>query len=185
MAAAHAIGSAAGAIAPRVDVMRERMIEPTVDKSVDMARNGARRAGTVARRVTGRKVKVRTGRNWSRTVGGLMVVGVVLGAVSALLSRRRQRKWDEYDSTGDYGSTGNLATEQTRSMTESARSAASSAAETVKNAAETAKDKASDVMGQMKGASDTSPSTGTSESFSGGSGGSGGAGGSGSRNGRP
>jgi gas vesicle protein len=168
MAAAHAAGSAAGKISPRLDMMRERMIEPTVDKSVDMARDGARRAGTMARRATGRKPQTTMARRWPRMIGGLMIAGATVGAISALLSRRRQRRWNEY------GSTGNSITEEARSVAESARSAASSVTET-------AKDKASDVMGQMKGASDTSPpSPGTSESYSSGT-----ATGSGSRNGRP
>jgi gas vesicle protein len=178
MAAAHAAGSAAGMIAPRLDMMRERMIEPTVDRSMDMARDGARRAGTIARRATGKQAPTMTARRWPRMVGGLMIAGAVVGAVSALLSRRRQRKWNEY------GSTGNDITEETRSIADSARSAASSMTET-------AKEKASDVMGQMKGASDTSPmSPGTGGrtddlDAQGGSFTSGTATGSGSRNGRP
>ncbi|NJC82306.1 YtxH domain-containing protein [Planosporangium mesophilum] len=167
MAAAHATGSAAGMIAPRIDMVRERMIEPTVDKSMDAARDGARRAGGMARRATGRKPKAST-RRLPRMVGGLMIAGVALGAVSALLSRRRQRKWDEY------GSVGNTLTERARSVTDTARPAASSMTDT-------AKEKASDVMGQMKGASDTSPpSSGAAGSFSGGP-----SGPSGSRNGHP
>ncbi|MCW2638055.1 MAG: hypothetical protein JWP76_361 [Dactylosporangium sp.] len=168
MAAAHAAGSAAGMMAPRLDMVRERMIEPTFDKSMDMARDGARRAGTMARRATGNKQATTVANRWPRMVGGLMIAGAALGAVSALLSRRRQRRWNEY------GSTGNAITEEARSIAESARSTASSMTET-------AKEKASDVMGQMKGASDTSPpSPGTSESYSSGT-----ATGSGSRNGRP
>jgi hypothetical protein len=59
-------------------------------------------------------------------------------------------------------------------MADSARSTASSMTET-------AREKASDVMGQMKGGSDTSsPSPDTSESYSSGT-----TTGSGSRNGRP
>ncbi|HEV7900232.1 MAG TPA: hypothetical protein VGP31_20560, partial [Planosporangium sp.] len=73
MAAAHAAGSAAGAIAPRLDIVRERMIEPTVDRSMDMARDGARRAGTMARRATG-KAEPTTARRWPRMMGGLVIV---------------------------------------------------------------------------------------------------------------
>ncbi|HEV7899985.1 MAG TPA: hypothetical protein VGP31_19295 [Planosporangium sp.] len=169
MAAAHATGSAAGMIAPRLDMVRERMIEPTVDKSMDMARDGARRAGTIAHRATGKNMTPTRATRWPRMVGGLIIAGVTLGAISALLSRRRQRKWNEY------GSAGNALTQEARSVADTARSAASSMTET-------AKEKASDVMGQMTGPSDTSPSSpGTAGSFSSGSGS---ASGSGSRNGR-
>ncbi|NJC68912.1 hypothetical protein HC031_04105 [Planosporangium thailandense] len=198
MAGAHAAGSVAEMIAPRMDVMRERMIEPAIDKSVDMARDGARRAGVVARRATGKKPTMKA-RRWPRMAGGLMIAGVALGAVSALLARRRQRKWNEYESTGA------AITGEARSVADSARSAASSMTETAKEKAETAKEKASDVMSQMKEATGTSPSsvtpppssvtpppssgsqpsvtppstTGTGESLASGSTG------SGSRNGRP
>ncbi|GIG71966.1 hypothetical protein Pfl04_03700 [Planosporangium flavigriseum] len=176
MAAAHAAGSAAGMIAPRLGAVRERMIEPTVDKSMDMARDGARKAGKMARRATGKQPAITETRRWPRMVGGLMIAGAALGAISALLSRRRQRGWNEY------GAGGSSMTQEVRSIADTARSAASSMADT-------AKDTASDVLGQMKSQSDTSspspspspsPSHGTGESYS-----SGGPTGSSSRNGRP
>jgi hypothetical protein len=168
MAAAHAAGSAAGMISPRMNVVRERMIEPAVDKSMDVARDGARRAGTIARRATGKKRKAPTARRLPRMVGGLMIAGAALGAVSALLSRRRQRRWDEY------GSTGNAITNEARPIADTARSAASSMTGTDR-------DTTSEVLGQMKGTADTSPpSPGTGQSFPSGT-----TTGSTSRNGRP
>lgn len=144
MAGAHAAGSVAEMIAPRMDVMRERMIEPAIDKSVDMARDGARRAGAMARRATGKK-QAAPARRWPRMIGGLMIAGAALGAVSALLSRSRQRKWNEYESAGT------AIAGEARSIAESARSTASSMTES-------AKERTSEVMGQMKEATETSPS---------------------------
>jgi hypothetical protein len=168
MAAAHAAGTAAGVISPRMSMMRERMIEPAVDKSMDVARDGARRAGTIARRATGKKRSAPKARRLPRMVGGLMIAGATLGAVSALLSRRRQRRWDEY------GTAGNAITNESRSIADTARSAVSSVTDSDRGTA-------SDVLGQMKGGSDTSPpSPGTSQSFPSGT-----TTGSTSRNGRP
>lgn len=164
LAAAHAAGSAAGMIAPRLDVVRERMIEPTVDKSMDLARDGARRAGTMARQATGKKRERVTTRRWPRMVTGMMIAGAALGAVSALLSRRRQRRWDEY------GSTAETIAQEARSVADTTRSAASSVKESAKEAT-------SEVLGQMKGGSDTSSGTGEAYRSS--------ATGSGSRNGHP
>jgi hypothetical protein len=166
MAAAHAAGTAAGMMAPRMATVRDRMIEPAMDRSRDVARDGARRMGTMARRATGRKPAPKA-RRLPRMVGGLMIAGAVLGAVSALLSRRRQRGWDEY------GTTGNAMTSEARSIADTARS-------TVSSMTDTDRDTPTDVLGQMKGTSDTSPpSSGTGQSFSSGTTG------STSRNGRP
>jgi hypothetical protein len=166
MAAAHAAGSAAGVIAPRLDSMRERM-EPTIDRSkslarasaqrsADMARDSAERAGRMARRATGKKKKEAKAKRWSTTIGGLMIAGATVGAVGALLSRRRQRRWNEYGST-----------DTVSSMKEEARSIADSAKSTASSMTETAKDKASDVLGQMKSTTDTTDTTDTTTSATG------------------
>ena len=137
MAAAHAAGTAAGLIAPRLDMMRERL-EPGLDKSKDMARGSARRAKKVARRATGKK-EARMAKRWPTVVGGLMVAGVAVGAVGALLSRRRQRRWNDYGTTGTTGTTTTTYT----GLRDDTRATASSIADT-------AKEKTSDVLGQMK-----------------------------------
>jgi gas vesicle protein len=150
MAAAYAAGTVAGAVAPRLESMRDR-VEPTLDaskgmaragalRSGDLARGGARRAGMIARRATGRKKKEsRATKRWSTMVGGLMIAGATAGAAGALLSRRRQRRWSEYDSTDTM--TG--LRDEAQSMTDAARSTASSMTDS-------ATDTASDVLGQMK-----------------------------------
>ncbi len=148
MAAAHAAGTAAGLIAPRLDTVRERL-EPTFDKSRNMARDSAQRANRIARRATGRKKETRMARRWPRMVGGLMMAGAAAGAVGALLSRRRQRRWNEYGSTD--AMTG--VTDETRS--------------TASSMTDTAKEKASDVLGQMKSTTETTPSPATTASTGG------------------
>jgi hypothetical protein len=149
MAAAYAAGTAAGMMAPRLDSMRERL-EPTFEKSLEMskdkARAGARRANAIARRATGKKKETRRAKRWPMVVGGLMIAGAVAGAAGALLSRRRQKMWNEYGTT-----------DTTTSFREEARS-------TVSSAAESAKDKAGDVLGQMKNATETTPPSTSSPS---------------------
>jgi hypothetical protein len=142
MAAAHAAGTAAGLLAPRLDAVRERL-EPTYDKSKHIARDSARRAGRAARRATGKK-ESRMAKRWPMVVGGLMIAGAAAGVAGALLSRRRQRRWN------DYGTTGSMSgyRDETRSFTDTARSTAASVADS-------AKEKTSDVLGQMKGTTET------------------------------
>jgi hypothetical protein len=143
MAAAYAAGTAAGVIAPRLDMMRERL-EPGLERSKDMARGSARRAKKVARRATGKK-EARMAKRWPMVVGGLMVAGVAVGAVGALLSRRRQRRWN------DYGTTGTTTTSYS-GLREDTRATASSIADT-------AKEKTSDVLGQVKGGTEGTGTT--------------------------
>lgn len=131
LAAAHAAGGAAGAIAPRLDAARDR-VEPKVSRSVewitDSARDGARRA---ARKAKGKKRGASMTRSrWPMMIGGLLIAGAAAGAVGALISRRRQQKWQEFGS--------------------SSRPAAGFKQE-ASALADTAKEKASDVLGQVKG----------------------------------
>src|SRR5947207_7069802 len=100
LAAAHAAGGAAGAIAPRLDAARDR-VEPKVSRSVewitDSARDGARRA---ARKAKGKKRGASMTRSrWPMMIGGLLIAGAAAGAVGALISRRRQQKWQEFGSS--------------------------------------------------------------------------------------
>ena len=82
-------------------------------------------------------------KRWPMMVGGLMIAGVAAGAVGAMMSRRRQRKWNDYGSTGT--STISNIKDETRA--------------TASSIADTAKDKANDVLGQMKGATDSTSTT--------------------------
>src|SRR5438045_5857667 len=67
---------------------------------------------------------------WPMMIGGLLIAGAAAGAVGALISRRRQQKWQEFGS--------------------SSRPAAGFKQE-ASALADTAKEKASDVLGQVKG----------------------------------
>ncbi len=129
MSAAHAAGTAAGLIAPRLDSVRER-IEPAFEKSLDMTKDtvraSARRANRIARRATGRKRESKTAKRGPLLVGGLMIAGAVAGVVGALLSRR-QKRWIEY---GSIGTTTGLR-DEARSLADSAQATGSSVASPV------------------------------------------------------
>lgn len=85
-------------------------------------------------------------KRWPMMVGGLMMAGAAAGVFGALLSRRRQRRWTEYGSTD--------------SLTGETRSTASSMTDT-------AKETGSDVLGQMKSTTETTPSPATTASTGG------------------
>jgi hypothetical protein len=156
MAAAHAAGTAAGLIAPRLDSMRERLepaFEKSMEKSKDKARASARRANTIARRATGKKKKdTRMAKRWPMVIGGLMIAGAAAGVAGALLSRRRQKMWNEYGTT--------------TSFRDDARATADSNRTTAASVAESTKDKGGDVLGQMKNATDTTPTPATTSTTS-------------------
>ena len=151
MAAAHAAGGAAGALAPRLEAARGR-VEPTVSRSLDWltdtAASSARQAGQQASKVRGqakRTARTATGkkrgnamtqRRWPMMVGGLLIAGAAAGAAGALISRRRRRKWNEYGTN--------------QSLTGTARSGIEAGTERATNIAETARDKATDVLGQVR-----------------------------------
>src|SRR3712207_8310365 len=84
LAAAPAAGTAAGIIAPRLEMVRDRL-EPTYDRSKDIARSSAKRANKIARRATGKnKKESRMAKRWPMMIGGLMIAGVAAGAIGAL-----------------------------------------------------------------------------------------------------
>jgi hypothetical protein len=70
-------------------------------------------------------------------VGGLLIAGAAAGAAGALISRRRQKKWNEYGTSQSFGG--------------AARSTIDTGIEKGSAIADTAKDKATDVLGQMRG----------------------------------
>jgi hypothetical protein len=122
MAAAHAAGGAAGALAPRLDDAMKAAYEG-IDALLDVARDGARQANTVARRGKTKLTKkdTRTARRrWPMMMGGLLVAGAAVGAAGALISRRRSRqKWTEYSTSHSASTIKNDA----RSMIDNAKSA--------------------------------------------------------------
>jgi hypothetical protein len=145
MAAAHAAGGAAGAIAPRLEAARGR-VEPTVNRSLDWlsdtATYGARQAGKqadkVARKAKGKKRgNSMTQKRWPMMVGGLLIAGAAAGAAGALISRRRQKKWNEYGTS--------------QSFAGSAKSSIDAGIDKASTIADTAKEKATDVLGQVRG----------------------------------
>ena len=145
MAAAHAAGGAAGAIAPRFEAARGR-VEPTVNRSLDWltetARDSARKANKTARKARNEKRgKSMAQRRWPMMVGGLLIAGAAAGAAGALISRRRQKRWNEYGTSTYAGD---------RSFASTAKSGIDAGMEKASHIADTARDKAGDVLGQVR-----------------------------------
>jgi hypothetical protein len=147
MAAAHAAGGAAGAIAPRLEAARGR-VEPKLSRSKewihDTASKETRQAKRVANQVVS-KAKGKTGKKgtsmtkrWPAIIGGLMAAGIAAGAAGAVLSRRRQRKWNEYGSSPSISGTG----QESRSFVDTPRSTTEPVTGKPSTYGETAKDKA-------------------------------------------
>jgi hypothetical protein len=99
MAAAYAAGGTAEALAPRLAEAKKAAGEG-LDSFVDLARDGAKTARSVARRGTTKMKKksaqARRRRRWPMLVSGILVAGAAAGTVGALLSRRRTQRWQEY-----------------------------------------------------------------------------------------
>lgn len=120
-AAAHAADGVGATVGPRIDAAMETVAPAATKVRNSAARgmasamaviiplaiaatDGARQAGTVARkarshdmRATRKKNTRRGGRRWPK-LAGLLVAGTAVGAVGAMALRRRgQQQWDEYD----------------------------------------------------------------------------------------
>jgi len=94
-----------------------------------------------------------TGRRWPMIIGGLLVAGAAVGAVSALMRRRKaQNKWDEYG-----------ATRSTGGILESTKSTMDAGVDKVSSIAEAAKDRASDLIGSSTTPTGTTTSSTTSD----------------------
>jgi hypothetical protein len=128
MAAAYAAGGAAGVLAPKIGDAQKaarKAATESIDSLVDVARDGARQAGTVARRGSAkmrRKKPSMARRRWPTMVSGLVLVGGVTAAGAMIRRRRaRQRQWDEYGTVHPHGG----IKESAKSAMESGRSKAS------------------------------------------------------------
>lgn len=175
MAASHAAGGAAGALAPRVDAARAA-VKPGLRKVRGSASGGVSAllsaAGNSKRGAKGltrksktkvtKKESVMAGRRWPVVLGGLVIAGAAAGAVGALVKRRRaQRSWDQYDSTRH---------STDKSMIDSAKTSMDAGIGRVSSAASSAKDRATDLIGsgtqsgadQLSRETSTISSTGTS-----------------------
>jgi hypothetical protein len=184
--AAHAAGTAAALLEPRLDQVRERL-EPTYERSKKKVRGTVRggsrqaeklsrradkiagraeriagRADKLARRATRQQQKKKDARRWPVLVGGLIVAGAAAGVMGAIMARRRQQTWNEYGTTDrDTG----LGTDTGRDFsrdTRDTRSLPDPARGTASPVADDVKDKATDVLGQMKGVSEPTGGAATS-----------------------
>lgn len=161
LAAAHAAGGTAAAVAPRWQAMRGSM-EPTIDRSVGKlmgaatvsTRRASKQVGKAARLASGKKAKPR--RRWPMMIGGMVAAGAAVGAAGAAVSRRRQRQWDEYGPTD----TETRLREEAQSMVDSAQSGVGTTRDALKSATDRAANKTSDVLEQVSQAAE--PSTGRS-----------------------
>jgi hypothetical protein len=138
MAVGHAAGGAATLVAPKVDSAK-RSIRPGLRKS-------ARKGKATLMREEPRM------RRWPMVLGGLLAAGAVVGAASAIISRRRANRdqWEEYGSTRSTSG-------RTDALIESAKSTVDTGREKVQSLAESAKERAADMR---------SPSTSTSSTSS-------------------
>ena len=80
-----------------------------------------------------------TRKRWPMMIGGLLIAGAAAGAVGALMSRRRQQKWQEYGSG-----------RQTDSLRRDAGTMLDTGTQKIASMTDTAKEKASDVLGQVR-----------------------------------
>jgi len=174
MAAAHAAGGTALALVPTVDAAK-RSVKPglrkargaTVATIVPLAlaaRSGAARAGRQAEvaaraarksalkgkaKLTGKEPRVK---RWPMMLGGLLVAGAAVGAVGAIVARRRANRtqWEEY------GASRTTTTGRHDSLAESAKSTVEAGKEKVQSLADSAKDRAADLMGSSSSNATTS-----------------------------
>lgn len=157
MAAAHAAGGAAGALAPRVDAAR-KVVAPGVSKARGKASGGmdslfgtakssSRTATRLARQGRAKitRKKPSSSRRWPMIFGGLVAAGAAVGAASALMKRRNSvPEWDEYGATRE----GDSLMETTKNTMDAGIDKASAAAAS-------AKDRTSDLIGSKSSAATT------------------------------
>jgi len=164
MAAAHAADGTALALTPTVDAAK-RSVKPGLRKargatvativplalaarsSAISARDQAGAAARKARKNAGKgKAKLMrkepSVKRWPMMLGGLVVAGTAIGAVGAIVARRRANRtqWEEY------GATRPSTTSRTDSMVDTAKSTVEAGKEKVQSLADSAKDRAADLM---------------------------------------
>ena len=93
-------------------------------------------------------------RRWPMVLGGLLAAGAVVGAASAIISRRRANRdqWEEYGSTRSTSG-------RTDALIESAKSTVDTGREKVQSLAESAKERAADMKGSSTSSSRPSSSS--------------------------
>lgn len=164
MAAAHAAGGTAQALVPTVNAAK-RSVKPGLRKARGAtvatiaplalaARSGAVRAGRQAEvaarsarksalkgkaKLTGKEPRVK---RWPMMLGGLLVAGAAVGAVGAIVARRRANRtqWEEY------GASRTTTTGRHDSLVDTAKSTVEAGKEKVQSLADSAKDRAADLM---------------------------------------
>jgi hypothetical protein len=113
-----------------------------LDPHYGQQENAARKTMSKTMGKMGKKGKKGTSmtKRWPAIIGGLMAAGIAAGAAGAVLSRRRQRKWNEYGSSPSITGIG----QESRSFADTARSTGESMAGRTSTYGDTAKDKASE-----------------------------------------
>jgi hypothetical protein len=167
-AATHVAGGVGATMGPRVSAAREYMT-PAAGKVRDTASHGwettvaalaplaaaaregakdgsrkARKAGRKAKatgyRAIGKKEKNMSRKRWPM-LAGLLAAGAAVGAVGALVMRRRKQQWEEYDPSRSVTSMAEETKSAVDRTADSVSSGAHSAASKISGAADTAADK--------------------------------------------
>jgi gas vesicle protein len=162
-AAGHAAGGIGAAVGPRMEVAREQLA-PTADRVrrrasrgwdstasaftplTDAARGASRQAKAKGRKYVLRKEEPPPRKKWS-VLAGLVAAGAAVGAIGALvLRRRRQEQWDEYDP--------NLPLESRGERTDRMADAKAKVGDVAEKAADKAKDVAHKISDTASRAAD-------------------------------
>lgn len=170
LAASHGASGTANLIGPRYDSAR-KSVKKSAGPSVRKANRVTAAAVmplaiAVGRNARKGKAKVmreqQSTRRWPMMLGGLLAAGAAVGAVGAVIARRRANRdqWEEYGSTRSTGS-------RTDSMIDTAKSTLDTGRDKVQSLAESAKERAAEMTNSSSrgssAPSSASPSASSSE----------------------
>ncbi|MBA3489051.1 MAG: hypothetical protein H0T78_05800 [Longispora sp.] len=143
--------SAAERLGPRIEIAKDK-VNPTVGKARGAALHGLE-SMTVA--LGGKPQKQR---NWS-VLAGALGIGVIAGAVGALVMQRKHSRWDEYEPVQIMGMDMEEPLERAKSAAHDMGEKMYEAGDKLRSAAGNAKDTARDAASTAKNAAQQRAST--------------------------